>query len=151
MNKITDLHLNGSKIVSVKDFEKGYFGTDSICFSDIVPLTKVKTESVPEKGSFIRTEILLPKNWNGIFIGLGNGGKGVNAIFADENRNGLLVALRRWCEEGKEPECIFAAHLDFNSENQNGSRLKKIYPYRGDRSETSDFPVSCDVKYLEKQ
>ena len=81
----------------------------------------------------------------------GNGGKGVNAIFADENRNGLLVALRRWCEEGKEPECIFAAHLDFNSENQNGSRLKKIYPYRGDRSETSDFPLSCDVKYLEKQ
>ncbi len=42
--------------------------------TDLPKLRRILFESSYGEGSFIQTELWLPDNWNGIFIGLGNGG-----------------------------------------------------------------------------
>ena len=43
-------------------------------YRDIPAFYRVECVSEPEDGSYIRTEIWIPEQWNGIFVGLGNGG-----------------------------------------------------------------------------
>ena len=62
---------------------------------DISAFYRVECVSEPEEGSYIRTEIWLPAKWNGIFVGLGNGGIAGGICYgalAEHTRGGYAVA-----------------------------------------------------------
>ena len=74
MNKTEVLKSTGSRIAQIENLKSGYFEVGSVSLTDIPPLCRAVIESAPGKGSFIRSEVWMPEKWNGIFIGLGNGG-----------------------------------------------------------------------------
>lgn len=78
----------------------------------------------------------------------GFNGRGVNDIWANESKDELLYVLREWCEKKIEPSCIIGAHIDRESDEQTVTFIKKIYPYESDKIEETDYPKSCDNRYL---
>lgn len=71
INKIKTLF---SEITEVERIENGCFKNETETFSDLPSLCRVVIVSKPGKGSLINSELWLPDNWNGVFIGCGNGG-----------------------------------------------------------------------------
>ena len=64
-------------------------------YGDIPEFYRVECISEPEEGSYIRTEIWVPAEWNGIFVGLGNGGIAGNICYhalAEQVRGGYAAA-----------------------------------------------------------
>ena len=81
----------------------------------------------------------------------GNEGRGTNALYANEERADLFSALVAWCEEGRPPEYLIAAHIDKTEQGENSTAfMRKVYPYRADWQEGVDFPPSCDDEYLSR-
>ena len=107
----------------------------------------------------------------------GNGGKGVNTLWGDENQTDIFDTLINWCEEGCVPEYVIGAHrikgakevaetekkikadkgseylvdtLKFKvADEENYKFFRKIYPYKGDKIEGVDFPWSCCDEYFD--
>ncbi len=73
IEKIKSAALEDTKVVSVS-YESGTLETENGVFENLPQFYRVVLHSSPEENSFIRSELWLPDNWNGIFIGLGNGG-----------------------------------------------------------------------------
>jgi len=71
LEKLRDIKLEHSTIKEIEMItDERYGGVD-------MPKTcRVLVESRPGKESLIYSEIWLPENWNGIYIGMGNGGYG---------------------------------------------------------------------------
>lgn len=64
-------------------------------YTGIPAFYRVVCHSCPGKGSFIRSEIWLPEEWNGIFVGLGNGGIAGGICYgalAEQVRGGYAAA-----------------------------------------------------------
>ncbi|MBQ4528706.1 MAG: tannase/feruloyl esterase family alpha/beta hydrolase [Clostridia bacterium] len=76
-------------------------------------------------------------------------GRGVNEIWANESGDLLLDALRQWCENEIEPSCIIGAHVDEESDEARVTSIQKVYPYESEKTEETDYPKSCDVRYLD--
>ena len=74
MKKIDNIGLQQSEIIATEHIDNGYFKNEAVSLSDLPSMCRVVIESKPGKGSLIISELWLPENWNGIFIGLGNGG-----------------------------------------------------------------------------
>ena len=74
MDNIRSLLLYNSKITANQEAIDGCLNFDGKTVQGAEGIRRIVVESRPDKGSFIITEIWLPKNWNGIFVGLGNGG-----------------------------------------------------------------------------
>ena len=77
LEKLNLLQLDFTEIVSITEVndyttEKG---------KQIPPFTKIELVSKPSETSYIRHELWLPKNWNGIFLGTGNGGIGGKIVY----------------------------------------------------------------------
>lgn len=74
MEKIRNLKLKNSEIVTLQKIESGCFEKDGRRFESLPKICRVVIKSAPGPGSEIISEVWLPDNWNGIFVGLGNGG-----------------------------------------------------------------------------
>lgn len=75
-------------------------------------------------------------------------GRGTNAWWADEARTSLFDAMCAWCEGGKAPESLVAAHLEKDAEgNRQICFMKHILPYAGDKREGIDYPPVCHPDY----
>lgn len=64
-------------------------------YGGIPEFYRVECVSEPENGSYIRSEIWVPKRWNGVFVGLGNGGIAGNICYgalAEHVRGGYAAA-----------------------------------------------------------
>ena len=78
----------------------------------------------------------------------GNEGRGTNALYASEEKGSLFDALVAWCEEGKAPEYLVAAHIEKTEDGSRIDFMRRVYPYRADWREGIEFPPSCDDEYL---
>jgi len=74
MQNIELIQLQNSSITEVKTIENGIFKDKNCTYGDLPKICRVVIESKPSKDSLIISELWLPENWNGIFVGLGNGG-----------------------------------------------------------------------------
>lgn len=74
MRKINETKSLFSKIAEYERIENGCFETEAVSCSDLPKLCRVVIVSKPGESSLINSELWLPDNWNGIFIGCGNGG-----------------------------------------------------------------------------
>lgn len=92
------------------------------------------------------------KKFFGLFIMPGKdhsfNGRGVTDEWSNENRDDLFCALRNWREENIEPEYIIGGRINRENPERPLEFMKKIYPYKGDKTEVLDFPKSCDERYL---
>jgi len=64
-------------------------------YRDIPEFYRIECVSEPENGSYILTEIWVPLKWNGVFVGLGNGGIAGNICYhtlAEQVKNGYSAA-----------------------------------------------------------
>lgn len=91
------------------------------------------------------------ENWFRFFIlpgkGHGNGGLGVNTIWADESRMELLEGMRLWREKGIVPETLTGAHISNADGIEKIKFIRKIKPYRADKVAGHDFPVSTNEMF----
>ena len=73
--RATELEYN-TEITEIEFIESGSFTEPSgnTVHTELPEFYRIVCHSRPGKGSFIRTEIWLPAEWNGVFVGLGNGG-----------------------------------------------------------------------------
>ena len=70
LEKLNSLQLDYTEIVSIT--EETNYTTES--GKQLPPFTRIELVSKPSETSYIRHELWLPQNWNGIFFGTGNGG-----------------------------------------------------------------------------
>ena len=82
-------------------------------------------------------------------------GYGINTVYSDESREdqNLLVALRRWREQGEAPEYLYGEHIEKTlsldgAQTVASSLGRRIYPYEANLTEGRDFPYCCDDEYL---
>ena len=77
-------------------------------------------------------------------------GRGCNAWWGDEDRQPLLDTLRAWCEEGRAPDTLVAAHLD-NLGATDGTEsvrwMRRVPRYFGITEEGVDYPRVCHSDY----
>jgi len=68
------LKLPYGKIILVERIEDGHFESPSGCYNTMPRFCRVVAEASMGEGSKVRIEVWMPEQWNGIFIGHGNGG-----------------------------------------------------------------------------
>lgn len=73
IDELKKLELSDGEIVSVEFFD-GTYEMDGRVTEGLPPVYKIMVESRLGGDSYIRHEVWLPENWNGRFLGLGNGG-----------------------------------------------------------------------------
>lgn len=76
----------------------------------------------------------------------GNGGRGVNALWADERGADLFSALRRWREEGIAPAYLIGARVT----DGEVVLTRRMYPYGSDEFPVCGHVRTCDDYYLAK-
>ena len=70
---LKNMILEDTKIISVS-YESKALEINGVLLENLPPFYRVILCSRPGAGSEIHTEVWLPEEWNGIFLGLGNGG-----------------------------------------------------------------------------
>lgn len=71
------INLPDSEIVLCENITKGFFElSNTERFEELPDFHRFVVHSKPSEKSLIKTEIWLPKDWNGIYLGTGNGGMG---------------------------------------------------------------------------
>lgn len=77
IERIRDFTWENTKTLVMENIDSGTF-TDALgsTYMDLPPFCRALFESSPGSGSRILTEVWLPVEWNGIFVGIGNGGIG---------------------------------------------------------------------------
>lgn len=86
-----NLPLDHTEVVSVSWEDTGSF----LEYQDLPCFYRIVLKSTPGVGSLIYSELWLPENWNGIFLGLGNGGMAGSIVYyqmAENIRKGYAVA-----------------------------------------------------------
>ncbi len=76
----------------------------------------------------------------------GNGGHGINVLWADEENRDLFAALRRWREEGIAPEYITGARIADDCV----PFTRRLYPYGSEQFPPCEHTPTCDEYYLKK-
>ncbi len=91
--RIRELHLPGVEIVAVEYHEGGRYqpAGEAAALADLPAFCRVALTVRPSQDSDIRVEVWLPRaNWNGRFLGTGNGGGGGRIV-----TSALAAGLRR--------------------------------------------------------
>lgn len=73
LNDISNITLEGGKITSIERVMGDYEG-NGWSAKNLPPMLIVNIESSYGKDSLVRHRLWLPDDWNGIFLGIGNGG-----------------------------------------------------------------------------
>ncbi len=81
LEMLKNLSIQGTKIMSVTFENNDRISIDGIIFENLPSFYRVILCSRPEIDSCIYTEVWLPENWNGIFVGTGNGGMAGNICY----------------------------------------------------------------------
>lgn len=81
--KLKSVKIPHTEIVLSVYENKGTVSCGNTEFYDLPPFYRISLHSRPGKGSFIRSEVWLPDEWNGILVGIGNGGMGGNIIYTE--------------------------------------------------------------------
>ena len=77
LEELRTLRLENAVIQEVSLQDKGSFcQPDGRILPDLPPFMRVSLVSTPAEGSRIVCEVWLPLEWNGRYVGLGNGGLG---------------------------------------------------------------------------
>lgn len=71
---LKNIVLPGSKIVEMTHVDRRYIMSGSLKIETIRPFLRLKVECKPSDDSLIYFELWLPDEWNGLFVGTGNGG-----------------------------------------------------------------------------
>ena len=74
LKAVRKLTLDGSRITNLTHIAEGSFSDGVNTVENLPPFTRTAVVSEPGSGSYIRFEVWMPDDWNGIFLGLGNGG-----------------------------------------------------------------------------
>ncbi len=96
--RIHELRMPGVEIVAVEDYEGGEYrpAGEAAPLADLPAFCRVALRIRPSGDSDIRAEVWLPRaNWNGRFLGTGNGGSGgriITPALASGVRRGYAVA-----------------------------------------------------------
>nr|MBQ4318317.1 tannase/feruloyl esterase family alpha/beta hydrolase [Clostridia bacterium] len=80
----------------------------------------------------------------------GDTGLGVNKTWGDESRTSLLDTMRKWREKGTAPEYLTGAHIDIEDGNERIKFVRRIYPYKADKQEYTEFPKTSSDRILER-
>ena len=81
---LKDIPIPDTQIIHVSYESNGAFTSKSgQIFKGLPPFYRVVLKSKPTNSSLIISEVWLPEHWNGIYIGLGNGGMAGNICHAD--------------------------------------------------------------------
>lgn len=88
LQKLGAIDLECTEITSVIEETNYKAGKDIV----LPPFIRIKLVSKPSETSLIRHELWLPKNWNGVFLGTGNGGIGGKIVY-----NVLELAVWKNC------------------------------------------------------
>lgn len=96
LDSLKSLPLEHTEIGAIEYVQTGIFedGRGGIC-TGLPPFCRVLLISRPGSGSQIVTEVWLPDDWNGVFVGIGNGGMAgtiVHYALADHIRKGYAAA-----------------------------------------------------------
>ncbi|MBQ4131173.1 MAG: tannase/feruloyl esterase family alpha/beta hydrolase [Clostridia bacterium] len=76
------IDLTDSEIVLCENITGGVFSpSDKVTFENLPNFHRFVVHSKPSEKSFIKTEVWLPEDWNGIFLGTGNGGMGGSIMY----------------------------------------------------------------------
>lgn len=84
-----------NRTVADEIITSGSFERDGRVFEKLPVFRRIALESSFGEGSFIRYEFWLPENWNGVFVGCGNGGMAGRLSYAElsnYSRMGYAVA-----------------------------------------------------------
>lgn len=73
MKSIDEIKIPGGKIISASRID-GVFTDGDFSVDGLPPMYRIIIETYPGKSSVVRHQVWLPDNWNGIFLGIGNGG-----------------------------------------------------------------------------
>jgi len=76
----------------------------------------------------------------------GDGGHGVNTLWADEQGDALFSALRRWREDDMAPEYLVGARV----KEGNVQFTRRLYPYGSEQFPPRAHVPTCDEYYLMK-
>lgn len=95
--KVENIKIKNGTITQIELVTKGeFYLPDGNCFKDLPAFCRVAVNMKPVTGSNINVEIWLPENdWNGRFLGTGNGGGAGRIIYgalADGIRQGYATA-----------------------------------------------------------
>lgn len=92
MEQIKSLNLPNSKIIEIEMVKRNADEDNNI--QALPKICRVVIESSFSEESFIISELWMPDNWNGVFVGLGNGGPAgnINADFMKYAQDGYAVA-----------------------------------------------------------
>lgn len=81
-------------------------------------------------------------------------GYGINRVYATEDGEPELNAVRKWRERGIAPECLYGARV-IEQKDESGATvgeemrfIKPIYPYTANKKEGVDFPKCTAARYL---
>ena len=72
--KIISTLISDTEILSLTHEISGRIETSAGTLENLPPFCRVQLKMTPGSGSLIYTEVWLPDDWNGIFVGTGNGG-----------------------------------------------------------------------------
>jgi len=76
------IDLADSEIVLCENITGGVFSpSDKVTFENLPNFHRFVVHSKPSEKSFIKIEVWLPEDWNGIFLGTGNGGMGGSIMY----------------------------------------------------------------------
>ena len=96
VEKLKEIKIDKTEIVEIDYISNSEYKSDNgEVHSDLPEPYRIKFVSKPGDGSLISIEVWLPLNWNGIFLGTGNGGMAGNICYgalATYVRDGYAVA-----------------------------------------------------------
>ena len=81
--------------------------------------------------------------------GHGTEGFGINKMMGEDENLTLIDTLKKWREEGVEPNYLTCSHVDTVDGEERVKFIRKIYPYANDKIEGKDFPKTTSDRILD--
>lgn len=75
IERLKNFRMQDTEVLAVGYVSEGHFtGADGLLHEELPAFYRVCLKMTPGEGSLIFTEVWLPEDWNGIYLGIGSGG-----------------------------------------------------------------------------